>query len=169
MGRADALPRPFAVIHWRYQTPAFSTAVVAALAIAWYVPSVLLSENFLFDTLSALSLLIAFYYALSGIACVIYYRRQLTRSVRNFVFMGVAPLVGAAILGFLFVRAALDLADPDVSYTGSSILGIGTPLAIGLFFLALGAVLVVLWRLGGHERFFSRRPFEAVEPEAAES
>ena len=168
MGRAEALPRPFAAIHRRYQTPAFSTAVVAALAIAWYVPSVVLSENFLFDTLSALSLLIAFYYALSGIACVIYYRRELTRSVRNFVFMGVAPLVGAAILGFLFVRAALDLADPDASYTGSSVLGMGTPLAIGLFFLILGGALVVLWRLGGHERFFSRRPFEAVQPEAVD-
>ena len=82
--------------------------------------------------------------------------------------MGLAPLVGAAILGFLFVRAALDLADPDVSYTGSSILGLGTPLAIGLFFLILGVGLVVLWRLGGHERFFSRRPFEAVQPEAAD-
>ena len=42
-----------------------------------------LSENFLFDTLSALSLMIAFYYALSGFACVIYYRRELTKSVRT--------------------------------------------------------------------------------------
>jgi amino acid transporter len=168
MGRADALPRPFAAIHRRYQTPAFSTAVVAALAIAWYVPSVLLSENFLFDTLSALALLIAFYYALSGLACVIYYRRELTRSFRSFVFIGVAPLVGAVILGFLFVRAAIDLADPDASYTGGSILGFGTPLVIGASFLILGVVLVGLWRLGGHERFFSRRPFEAVDPALVE-
>ena len=162
MGRADALPHRFASVHPRYRTPAFSTAVVAALAIAWYVPSVLLSENFLFDTLSALSLMIAFYYALSGIACVVYYRHQLTRSVKNLVFMGLAPLTGAAILTFLFVRSGLDLADPDASYTGGSVLGVGTPLAIGVLFLALGAVLVVLWRLDGHERFFSRRPFEAA-------
>jgi len=164
MGRSDALPRAFATISRRYQTPAFSTAVVAVIAIAWYVPSVLLSENFLFDTLSALALLIAFYYALSGIACAVYYRRELTRSAKNFVFMGLAPLAGAAMLTFLFFRAAIDLADPDASYTGGSVLGIGTPLVIGVTFLALGVVILVLWRLGGHERFFARRPFEAVDP-----
>jgi amino acid transporter len=33
-------------------------------------------------------------------------------------------------------------------------------------FLVLGAILLVLWRLGGHERFFSRRP-ETVPSEVA--
>ena len=71
-----------------------------------------LSENFLFDTLSALSLMIAFYYALSGIACVVYYRHQLLRSVKNFLFIGVAPLLGAAILSYLLVKSVIDLSDP---------------------------------------------------------
>jgi hypothetical protein len=35
-------------------------------------------------------------------------------------------------------------------------------------FLLLGAVLAALWRLAGHERFFARRPLEAVEPTVAE-
>ncbi len=39
-----------------------------------------ISENALFDSLSALSLLIAFYYALTGIACAVYYRHHLTES-----------------------------------------------------------------------------------------
>ena len=43
----------------------------------------LISENALFDSITALSLLIAFYYALTGIACAVYYRRQLTRSVED--------------------------------------------------------------------------------------
>ena len=55
MGRADALPRPFAAIHRRYRTPAFSTAVVAALAIAWYVPSSPLGELPLRHALRALA------------------------------------------------------------------------------------------------------------------
>ena len=61
-----------ASIHPRFQTPHVSTIVVAALAVAWYVPANFISENFLFDTLSALALMIAFYYALSGLACVVY-------------------------------------------------------------------------------------------------
>jgi amino acid transporter len=166
MGRQGALPRAFAAIHPRFHTPWFSTVVIAALAILWYVPVNALSENFLFDTLSALSLMIAFYYALTGIACAIFYRRELTRSVKNLLFIGVGPLVGAAILGFLFVKSAVDLADPENSYSGQAVLGMGVPFVIGMGFLLLGAVLLVLWRLVARkERFFARAGFEAVDPE----
>ena len=78
MAAAGALPKAFARIHPRYLTPAFGTIVVGALATLWYVPGRLISENFLFDSLSALSLLIAFYYGLTGIACAIYWRHELT-------------------------------------------------------------------------------------------
>jgi amino acid transporter len=167
MGRADALPRRFAAIHPRFRTPAFSTIVVALAATLWYVPANFISENFLFDTLSALSLMIAFYYALSGVACAVFYRRELLRSAKNFVFIGVAPLVGAGILLYLFAKACIDLADPENSYTGQTWLGVGPPLVIGVGFLLLGVVLLVLWRLTGHERYFGRKPFEAVDPDVA--
>ncbi len=167
MARSDALPRGLARIHPRFQTPHVSTFVVAALAVAWYVPANFISENFLFDTVSALALMIAFYYSLSGLACVVYYRRELTKSVSNFLFIGVAPLIGAALLAFLFFQAVKDFSDPGASYTGQSILGLGVPLVIGFGFLLLGAVFMILWRLTGHERFFGRRALEAVDPEVA--
>ncbi len=165
MARAGALPRAFAAIHPRFRTPHISTIVVAALAIAWYVPANFISENFLFDTIAALSLMIAFYYALSGLACVVYYRHQLTKSVKNFLFIGVAPLVGAAMLGYLFIESIRLFADPEESYTGQDLFGFGVPLVIGLGFLLLGVVILILWRLAGHERFFSRKPLEAADPE----
>ena len=167
MGRLSALPRIFAAVHTRFRTPWFSTAVIAALAIAWFVPLNILSQNALYDTLSALSLMIAFYYALTGVACAIYYRRELTKSAKNFLFIGVGPLVGAAILGFLFVKSAIDFYDVENSYTGQTILGMGVPFVIGVGFMLLGLVLLVLWRLGGHERFFGRHAFEAVDPAVA--
>ncbi|MBM3676603.1 MAG: APC family permease [Actinobacteria bacterium] len=163
MARQNALPGLFARIHPRFRTPWFSTVVIAALAIAWYVPVNAASENFLFDTLSALSLMIAFYYALTGIACAIFYRHRLLHSVKNLVFIGIAPLVGSVILGYLCIKSAIDLADPDASYSGQSILGMGVPLAIGLGFLILGLILLVVWRLAGNERFFGRKPFESVD------
>ena len=83
MARAKAMPAALAHIHPRYLTPHVSTWIIGALATLWYVVANSLSENFLFDTLSALSLMIAFYYALSGIACVVYYRRELTKSVKQ--------------------------------------------------------------------------------------
>ena len=88
MGRAGAFPKRFADINRRFRTPAFSTIIVAVLATVWYVPANFISENFFFDTLSALSLMISFYYGLSGLACAIYYRRELLKSVKNFILIG---------------------------------------------------------------------------------
>ena len=164
MGRQSALPRIFAAVHPRFRTPWFSTAVIAALSIAWYVPLNILSENALYDTITALALMIAFYYALTGIACVVYYRRELLKSPKNFLFIGVGPLAGAAILGYLFVKASIDFMDVENSYTGQEILGMGVPFVIGAGFLLLGLVLMVLWRLAGNRAFFGRRAFEAVDP-----
>ena len=103
MARAWAMPAALGRIHPRFLTPHVSTIVVAVLATIWYVPVNIASENFLFDTLSALSLMIAFYYALTGYACAIYYRKELLKSVKNFLFIGVAPVVGSTLLGYLFV------------------------------------------------------------------
>jgi amino acid transporter len=167
MGRQSALPQPFAAVHRRFHTPWFSTIVIAGLAIAWYVPLNILSQNALYDTLSALSLMIAFYYALTGVACAVYYRRELTRSVKNFLFIGVGPLVGSAILGYLFVKSAIDLSDAENSYSGQAILGMGVPFVIGMGFILLGVVLLIIWRFMGNERFFGRKPFEAVDPAVA--
>lgn len=98
MARAEAMPRPFGTISGRFFTPVVSTATIGALAILWYVPAKLISENFLLDSLSALSLMIAFYYAMTGYACAFYYRHELLKSVRNLLFVGVAPVVGALML-----------------------------------------------------------------------
>ena len=129
----------------------------------WYVPSKLISENFLFDSLSALALMIAFYYALTGFACAIYYRRELTKSVRNLLFIGVAPVVGATLLGYLFFKALVDYSDPANSYTGSSWFGIAPPAVIGVGFILLGFVLLFAWRRHQREPFFLRRR-EVADP-----
>jgi hypothetical protein len=65
------------------------------------------------------------------------------------------------------VKSAIDLSDPANSYTGQDILGMGVPFVIGMGYLLLGLVLLVVWRFLGHERFFGRRPFEAVDPAIA--
>ena len=167
MGRQSALPRAFAAVHRRFHTPWFSTAVIAGLSIAWYVPLNILSQNALYDTLSALSLMIAFYYALTGLACAIYYRRELRSPSRTSSSSVSDRSSAAAILGYLFVKSAFDYYDVENSYTGQTILGMGVPFVIGMGFLLLGVVLLVVWRFGGNERFFGRKAFEAVDPQVA--
>ncbi len=167
MARANAMPESLGRVHDRFYTPHVSTIAIGVIAIVWYVGVSIFSENFLFDTLTALALMIAFYYALTGVACIVYYRRELTKSVKNFVLIGAAPAIGAVALGFLFIKATIDYADPAESYTGSAVFGIGLPSVIGVGFLLLGALLEVWWRLGGHQRFFGRRAFETVPPDVA--
>ncbi len=91
----------------------------------------IISENALLDSLTALSLLIAFYYALTGIACAVYYRRQLRRSLKNLLLIGVGPVVGSILLIWLLIRSVVDLNDPEASSTGTAWFGLGPPLVIG--------------------------------------
>ena len=53
------------------------------------------------DAVTAIGLFIAFYYGLTGFACVWYYRRNLTSSARNLLMQGILPVLGGLILWFL--------------------------------------------------------------------
>jgi amino acid transporter len=157
MARAEAMPTALGEVSKRFFTPIVSTVAIGVLAVVWYVPSKLISENFLFDSLSALALMIAFYYAFTGFACVVYYRRELTKSVKNFVFVGVAPAIGSLLLAFLFFKALVDYSDPANSYTGASWFGFAPPAVIGVGFLVLGVVLLAAWRRHRRQPFFLRQ------------
>lgn len=146
MARREALPARFAHIHPRHRTPDVSTWWVAGIAIAWYVVVSVISENALFDSLTALSLLIAFYYALTGVACAIYFRRHLTEHWRNLLFIGIGPVVGAVLLLWLLVQSVVDMSDPANSYTGQAWFGVGPPLVIGVAIALAGAVVMLWWR-----------------------
>lgn len=166
MARRHALPGNFGHIHPRYLTPDVSTWWVAGIASAWYVVLNLLSENALFDSLTALALLIAFYYALTGIACAVYHRHHLLSSARNLLLIGVGPLIGSALLGWLLVESVIDMADPANSYTGQAWLGVGPPLVIAVGVLIAGVVLMLFWRTRDG-RFWQERP-GVVDPALVE-
>jgi amino acid transporter len=156
MARRGALPATFGHISPRFRTPDVSTWWVAAIAIGWYVVVNLISENALFDSLSALSLLIAFYYALTGIACAVYYRRHLTESIRNFLLIGLGPVVGAVLLVWLLIASVQDLSDPENSYSETSWFGLGPPLVIGIGIALAGIVIMFWWRFVS-PRFWDER------------
>jgi amino acid transporter len=163
MARAGAMPKGLGDVHPRFLTPHVSTILMGVLSIVWYVGLTIISENILFDSIAALGLMIAFYYGLTGFACTIYYRRQLTRSLKSFLLIGVGPTLGGLILAAIFVKSCVDLSDPANSESGDSWFGLGPPLVIGLGFLLLGVVLMFVWN-AGHPAFFRRRPEVAAEP-----
>ncbi|MFI5983495.1 APC family permease [Streptomyces sp. NPDC051555] len=163
MARRQALPGAFGRIHPRHRTPAISTWWVAAAATVWYLVIRRISENALADSLTALSLLIAFYYALTGIACAVYHRRRLTAGVREFLFIGAGPLLGAGLLLWLLGESVADMADPANSAGGTSWFGLGPPLVIALG-LGLAGVLLMLARRVASGAFWTERPSTAPDP-----
>ncbi|MFE0579978.1 APC family permease [Streptomyces sp. NPDC058874] len=163
MARRHALPSRFGLIHPRFRTPAVSTWWVAGTATVWYLLIHRISENALADSLTALSLLIAFYYALTGIACAVYHRRRLTAGLREFLLIGVGPLVGAGMLVWLLAESVADMADPANSYGGTPWFGMGPPLVIALG-LSLVGVLLMLVRRAASGTFWTERPTTAPDP-----
>ncbi len=166
MARQGAMPESLGNVHGRFRTPHVSTILVGATAALWYVVFNFASQNFLFDSLTALAIVIAFYYSLTGFACAIYYRRELTRSVANFLFIGVAPVVGGLILAALFFKGVYEFSKVDDSYTAQSAFGVALPAVIGVGLLLIGIVLMLIWNARGNKGYFGRMR-EMVDPDVA--
>jgi amino acid transporter len=149
-----ALPWRFARVHRKYLTPSFSTLVMGIVGIVYYVTLTLISDNILQDSILSLGLAIAFYYGITGYACVWYFRRELFSSVRNFFFMFAFPLLGALLLTAAFIWSAVDMLNPEYGFT--VLFGVGGVFVIGVGSLALGVVLMVVWSLFQESRPFFR-------------
>jgi amino acid transporter len=162
MARAKALPEKFGEVHERYFTPYYSTWCMGIASVVWYVGLTAVSENILYDSIAALGLMIAFYYGATGFACTIYYRKELFKSVKNFLFIGLAPLIGALMLTAIFVKSVIDLSDPANSESGESWFGIGPPLLIAVVFAILGVVLMLWW--SKVSPVFFKRKSELADP-----
>lgn len=166
MSRAGAIPKQFANIHPRHLSPGFSTIWMGTVSTLVYILlSVTSHNNLIADAFTSLALTIAFYYGITGFACVIYYRRHLLDSVRNFVMIGVLPFVGGCVLTFILIKAVIEYSAADGGYA-KPFLGIGSPIAIALLTVVLGLISMVIQRFWMPE-FFTRKP-EVVDPAVLE-
>ena len=145
MGAFKALPSKFARIHPRYLTPTDATVWMGGVSILFYVGLTLVSQNVLGDSIAAVGLLIAFYYGMTGFACVWYYRRLIGQGGRDLWMKGVLPFLGGLLLLGAFVDACYNYAQPD--YGNTTILGIGGVFVIGIGSLLVGGILMIIYRL----------------------
>src|SRR5450631_2558589 len=137
MGAFRAIPAKFARIHPRYLTPTDATLWMGAVSILFYLGMTLVSQNILGDSIAAVGLMIAFYYGMTGFACVWFYRRTIAQGGRDLWMKGVLPFLGGLLLLGAFCIASYQYAQPD--YGNTVIFGIGA--------LVLGGVLMVVYRL----------------------
>ena len=91
MGVYKALPDSFAKIHRKYLTPSVSTIVMGAVSILFYLLFTVISTNLLTALIGSVGLMIAFYYGLTGFACVWFYRKTMWSKPRDILMQGVIP------------------------------------------------------------------------------
>ncbi|MFV0372619.1 APC family permease [Microbacterium sp.] len=152
MGHFGALPKVFARVSPRFFTPGFATIVSAVVASVFYAVMRFLSENVLWDTITALGMMICFYYGLTAFACVWYFRRQWFDSSRMFFFSFLFPLVGGAILAALFAITLVDSIDPAYG-SGSNVAGVGLVFILGVTIIVVGLVIMA-WQAYKRPAFF---------------
>ncbi|ROS75592.1 APC family permease [Cellulomonas sp. PhB143] len=141
MGHYGALPKTYARINPRFQSPGYATVASAVIASVFYAIMRVLSEDVLWDTITALGIMVCFYYGATALACVWFFRKE-WRNPRALLTKIVAPGIGGVLLLVFFVQTSVDSMDPAYG-SGSHIGGIGLVFVIGIGILALGGVVMV--------------------------
>jgi len=168
MASWGALPKAFARVHPRFQTPSFSTLAMGGVSIIWTVGLLVFdtSGNVLGDSITGLGYAICFYYGFTGIACVVYFRREIFRSSHRLLLIGLVPLLGGLMMFGIFIKAAIFYGHSVNDYS-KPVLGISVPIIIGIGGLLLGFVFMAAqWAV--RPDFFRRRP-QTADPAILEA
>jgi amino acid transporter len=158
MGASAVLPRSFSRTHPRFDTPTVATLLCAGFAFVVLWPYTLGSSSVQdsFDTVVSLDgLIFGLFYAATGIAMGVYYRKLAVRSVRGLLQLLVFPVASAAFLLYVSYKSVGDLG----GWGGKSLVSLYVLLALGLAIMLFG-------RLRGDSEYY-RQPIEAYEPETA--
>ena len=163
MASWGALPKAFARVHPRFQTPSVSTLAMGAVSIIWTVGLLVFdtSGNVLGDSITGLGFAICFYYGFTGLACFVYFRREIFKSVHRALLVGLVPLLGFAGMGFIFIKAAHDYSKAGANYS-APFLGVQVPIVIGIGGLLLGVVFMFAQWISKPE--FFKRGLQTANP-----
>ena len=113
------------------------------------------NANAIWDAISALGMMVCIAYGGTGLAATVYYRKELFKSVKNFLLIGVAPTLGAILFALILVKVVYDDYNPANSYT--SFHGIGGIFLMGVGTMVVGVILMIIMWIWKPE-FFRRKP-----------
>ena len=137
-----SIPSAFAKIHRRFLTPTVSTMTMGAVSIIFYViMNYVSSGSVIVDSVTALGVMIAFYYGLTGLSCFWYYRKTLTQSARNLFMRGILPLLGWALMWAIGGYSLVQDWGTGSSFTSWRVPGVHWEIG-GAFLLAVGSILL---------------------------
>lgn len=157
MGADGVLPRAFGTTNPRFKTPVLATlviGVIAAIGVWLYTFGSSSVVNSFTTIVSVDGLLYAFFYALTGIATTVYYRRLAMRGAWSFVQLAVFPLGAAAFLAYIMYRSVPGLG----GWSGRDLVSL-------YVMLGIGAAIMLYVRFAGSSDYFSM-PRETYQPAA---
>ncbi|MGN6325938.1 APC family permease [Pseudolysinimonas sp.] len=148
-----AVPERFARIHPRFLTPTWSTVGMGIASVGFYALVTFISNDLLTPLIDSIGLMIAFYYGLTGFACVWFYRRTFRRSTKNFIQQFLFPLLGGLMLAYAFVYGLITYAEADweVDSKGHNLAVnlfgwvVGDDAVFGVGGILIGFVLMFIW------------------------
>jgi amino acid transporter len=148
-----AIPERFARIHPKFLTPTWSTIAMGVVSIGFYAVITVVNNDLLTPLVDSIGLMIAFYYGLTGFACVWFYRKSFYKTFRNFVMRFLFPLIGALSLAAMFVFGLVTYAEADweVDSHGHNLAAnffgwvVGDDAVIGVGGILVGLVLMFIW------------------------
>jgi len=141
MGRDGTLAKKFGTVHGKYKTPVFATLTITVVGIGLFIGSQFIGSigKIMTDAIAAIGVQISIYYALAGFAVVVLFRKMIFKSVKNFIFMGLWPLIGGVFMATMFVKVI-----PTLD-TVTKVVGFGT--------IALGLIPMLYYWSKGHAYF----------------
>jgi amino acid transporter len=127
MGRDSVIHTKFSEIHPRFQTPWFAGLVITVLSLFLLILSSSSESvsSVMQSLISAIGVMVSFYYGMTGLACAWYYRKTMGRSFSTLFLQGIWP-VGSAIILFIVAIVQLPQLGLEVAlYTiGAMVLGL---------------------------------------------
>ena len=141
MGRDGTLARSFGKVHKKYKTPVFATITITFVGIGLFVGSQFIGSlgTIMTDAIAAIGVQISIYYALAGYSVVVLFRKMIFKSFKNFILMGLWPLIGALFMTTMFIKVIPTLDNV------TKIVGFGT--------IALGLIPMLWYWSRGHIYF----------------
>ncbi len=158
MAASKVLPPVLARTHPRFQTPTIATLVTAAFAFVVIWPYTLGSSSVesSFNTVVSLDgLLFSLFYAATGIAVAVYYRRLARHSIGRGVAIVLFPLASALFLLYISYKAVPGLG----GWGGASMISF-------YLLIAIGALIAIWGRLLNRSDYY-KQPLEAYDPGTA--
>ncbi|MFT4136166.1 APC family permease [Microbacterium sp.] len=156
MSHYGALPPAIKRVHPKYKSPHVALLLSSIVASVFYAVMRFISEDVLWDTITALGMMVCFYYGLTALASPWYFRKTAPKEGIGAVIMQVIlPAIGGILLLVIFVQTTIDSMDPEAG-SGSNIGGIGLVGILGVGVLLIGVVLMIAYAAKAPDFFKGR-------------